>query len=223
MDLTKLRESYRFVEDADATGSSQGDGWGRSLAETYDSSLTKDFGLSAVAPDGRLGIRWRTRREVINGKGQYTCGMLDCDAVVSLSTFEVPFAYSDAGRPSIQAAALVRLRLCGLCAMRAFKDKASRGAEEELVGTASAATGTAVSASAVPTAGAAVASSAAPAAKSRREEDDESRGEAHNGGKRRRRRRRHHEALTEQGRAPAADAALDSARPPVPPRSVHKL
>jgi protein FRA10AC1 len=189
MDLTKLRESYRFIEDADdATAGGSGDGWGAGLAAAYDRFLTKDFGLSAVAPDGRLGIRWRTRREVINGKGQYTCGMLDCDAVVSLSTYEVPFAYSDAGRPSVQAAALVRLRLCGLCALRAFKDKASRGTDEE------------------PEA----AASAAPAAKSRREEDDEAaHGEAR-GGKRRRRRRRHHqEARSEEDRGAATEAARD--------------
>jgi hypothetical protein len=113
MDEAALRSAYRFSD----TGGGGGEKWGSSLAATYDAALTKDFALAAFSPDGRLGLRWRTRREVINGKGQFFCGSLECDVVTALSTYEVPFQYEEAG---LSTAALVRLRLCGKCASTAF-------------------------------------------------------------------------------------------------------
>ena len=117
MDEAALRLAYRFSDTGGGGGGQQAGEWGSSLAATYDAALTKDFALAAFSPDGRLGLRWRTRREVINGKGQFICGALDCDAVNALSTFEVPFQYEEAG---VSTAALVRLRLCGKCASTAF-------------------------------------------------------------------------------------------------------
>ena len=121
MDESALRSAYRFGGGGVGGGEVQRAGlsgtWGSSLAATYDAALTKDFALAAFGVGGRLGLRWRTRREVINGKGQFICGALDCDGVTSLSTYEVPFQYEEAG---ISTAALVRLRLCGTCASIAF-------------------------------------------------------------------------------------------------------
>jgi hypothetical protein len=82
----------------------------------------------------QLGLRWRVEKEVLTGKGgvsvtrrchmrsihvgsagHFVCGGVDCAAIRDLHTFEVPFAYHEAGQ---QRQALVKLRLCPGCAFR---------------------------------------------------------------------------------------------------------
>ena len=68
-------------------------------------------GVSVGSPL-QLGLRWRTEREVIVGKGQFVCAATDCEQREELRTFEVPFSYVEAGR---QKQALVKCRLCPEC------------------------------------------------------------------------------------------------------------
>jgi len=83
--------------------------------------------------EGRLGLRWRTEAEVRVGKGQFSCGAKRCTCAEGLATFEVPFAYEEAGEAK---QALVKLRLCLPCSrlLNHKKDqqtsKARREAEE---------------------------------------------------------------------------------------------
>lgn len=44
------------------------------------------------------------------GKGQTSCGSLDCKEEVGLETYEVPFGYAEEGREKL---ALVKVRFCG--------------------------------------------------------------------------------------------------------------
>ena len=60
-------------------------------------------------------MRWRTEPEVVTGKGHLVCGNLACDERRSLTSFEVPFGYVEAG---VKKQALVKLRLCPECAYK---------------------------------------------------------------------------------------------------------
>eukprot|EP00882_Tetradesmus_deserticola_P028362 GHRQ01031593.1.p1 GENE.GHRQ01031593.1~~GHRQ01031593.1.p1 ORF type:complete len:203 (+),score=86.37 GHRQ01031593.1:320-928(+) len=60
-------------------------------------------------------MRWRTKQEVVSGKGQFTCGARGCSEAAGLCSYEVNFAYVEAGQPR---QALVKLRLCAGCGQK---------------------------------------------------------------------------------------------------------
>ncbi|KAJ6755116.1 ACID PHOSPHATASE-RELATED [Salix purpurea] len=62
---------------------------------------------------GKIGLRWRTEKEVISGKGQFICGNKHCDVKDGLASYEVNFSYFEAGE---NKQALVKLILCDRCA-----------------------------------------------------------------------------------------------------------
>ena len=123
-DLALLQRAHRFLRDPaeDAALRAQGGDATAALrlAQQYDAALNKNFALADLTALPRLGLRWRTREEVLSGKGEFSCGVLGCAAVEGLAAYEVPFAYSDAGAPAEERLALVKLLCCGLCAGRAF-------------------------------------------------------------------------------------------------------
>lgn len=47
--------------------------------------------------EDKVGMRWRSEKEVIAGKGQFSCGARGCPETRGLATFEVPFGYQEAG------------------------------------------------------------------------------------------------------------------------------
>jgi len=63
----------------------------------------------------QVGLRWRTEKEVIDGKGQFVCGNKSCSSDQSLASYEVNFGYSEHGE---RKNALVKIRLCPDCAYR---------------------------------------------------------------------------------------------------------
>ncbi len=40
-----------------------------------------------------MGMRWRTQKEVVGGKGQFVCGAKGCDNREGLCSYEVDFEY----------------------------------------------------------------------------------------------------------------------------------
>lgn len=54
-------------------------------------------------------MRWRTETEVVNGKGQFTCGARKCNNSEDLRSWEVNFAYME---ESVKKNALVKLSTC---------------------------------------------------------------------------------------------------------------
>jgi protein FRA10AC1 len=52
-------------------------------------------------------MRWRTEQEVVNGKGQFSCGNKTCPESEGLRTWEVNFAYKEQEE---KKNALVKLR-----------------------------------------------------------------------------------------------------------------
>jgi protein FRA10AC1 len=85
-----------------------------SLVNTYCRYAIIDL---ARANDGIVGMRWRTKNEVVQGKGQSICGSTTCSSRESLHSYEVPFQYVEANQTKAE---LVKVRICGDCAPSLF-------------------------------------------------------------------------------------------------------
>jgi len=62
--------------------------------------------------EGKVAMRWRVEKEVVTGKGHFLCGAKTCPESKGLRSYEVNFAYKEAGE---RKNALVKLRLCPRC------------------------------------------------------------------------------------------------------------
>ncbi|BAT14995.1 Os11g0639000 [Oryza sativa Japonica Group] len=107
-DKDTLREGYRFIlseeDDVDST-------WEKRLVKRYYDKLFKEYCIADMSQykRGKIGLRWRTEKEVISGKGQFLCGNRICDEKNGLGSYEVNFSYIEAGE---QKQALVKLVAC---------------------------------------------------------------------------------------------------------------
>jgi len=115
-DLDILRANYRFLLDEEGE-SADGEGWELRLVRKYHDQLYKECCLADLSrvtqPGNPIGLRWRTEKEVIEGKGQFICGALSCSIEEEeLESWEVPFRYQEQGESKV---ALVKLRLCQTC------------------------------------------------------------------------------------------------------------
>lgn len=63
---------------------------------------------------GQIGCRWRTEREVLEGKGERTCGAVGCSKGTK-NVYEMNFGYLEA---EAKKNALVRVSVCGECAFK---------------------------------------------------------------------------------------------------------
>ncbi|KAH7527851.1 hypothetical protein FEM48_Zijuj05G0010400 [Ziziphus jujuba var. spinosa] len=138
-DQDTLREGYRFIrsEEDDMDPS-----WEQRLVKRYYDKLFKEYPLYDVIyciadmshyKSGKIGLRWRTEKEVISGKGQFICGNKHCNEKDGLASYEaiyefiviilllcsflvtavVNFSYFEAGE---NKQALVKLVACERCA-----------------------------------------------------------------------------------------------------------
>mmetsp|Transcript_26337 Transcript_26337/g.46713 ORF Transcript_26337/g.46713 Transcript_26337/m.46713 type:complete len:269 (-) Transcript_26337:41-847(-) len=113
-DFDILKESYRFLPDeADLDDST----WEKRMAKKYYDKLFKEYcvGYLQHYREGKIGMRWRTEKEVVQGKGQFICGNHSCSKTEQLKSYEVNFAYKESGK---QKQALVKLRVCPDCAYK---------------------------------------------------------------------------------------------------------
>ena len=110
---------HRFLRDENEAvpADTDTDRTARKLAIEQEQALFKDFGVADLreARQGRsgIGLRWRTRGEVLRGKGSKICGALDCESTHGLRSYEVDFRYHEAGDGK---RTLVKVRLCKKCA-----------------------------------------------------------------------------------------------------------
>ncbi|CAD6253007.1 unnamed protein product [Miscanthus lutarioriparius] len=130
-DKDTLREGYRFIlseeDDMDST-------WEKRLVKRYYDKLFKEYCIADMThyKKGKIGLRWRTEKEVISGKGQFICGNRHCDEKYGLGSYEVNFSYVEAGE---QKQALVKLVACKRCAEKlAYKRQKEKEKENELSG-----------------------------------------------------------------------------------------
>ncbi|KAL5708211.1 hypothetical protein ACHQM5_019031 [Ranunculus cassubicifolius] len=111
-DRDTLKEGYRFIrsEEDDMDFS-----WEQRLVKRYYDKLFKEYCIADMSKykKGKIGLRWRTEREVIAGKGQFICGNKQCEEKSGLASYEVNFSYQEAGE---NKQALVKLVCCKICA-----------------------------------------------------------------------------------------------------------
>lgn len=105
-----IRENHRFLwEEEDEANT-----WGQHLAKSYYDRLFKEYCLCDLSryKEKKIGMRWRTEKELVIGKGQFFCGNVHCATQKNLNTWEVLFGYVEHGQ---RKSALVKLRLCEKC------------------------------------------------------------------------------------------------------------
>ncbi|KAK7314252.1 hypothetical protein VNO77_39466 [Canavalia gladiata] len=123
-DQDTLREGFRFIrsEEDDMDPS-----WEQKLVKRYYDKLFKEYCLADMSQykSGKIGLRWRTEKEVVSGKGQFICGNKHCKEKEGLASYEVNFCYCEAGE---NKQALVKLVTCESCA---FKLNYKRQKEKE--------------------------------------------------------------------------------------------
>jgi protein FRA10AC1 len=109
-DLAALKESYRFIRSSADDAAAEEDSWVR-LAQRYYAKLYREYAIVDLSRyrEGKIGMRWRTQKEVVAGRGHLTCGARGCEERLHLASFEVPFGYDEAGT---RKAALVKVRVC---------------------------------------------------------------------------------------------------------------
>lgn len=110
-DIDVIKEHGRFLwsEEDEATS------WSDRLAKKYWEKLFKEYCLIDLSryKENKFGMRWRLEKEVISGKGQFTCGNVACPAGSErLRSWEVNFVYQERGE---RRNALVKIRLCPPC------------------------------------------------------------------------------------------------------------
>ncbi|OIS99496.1 PREDICTED: protein FRA10AC1 homolog [Nicotiana attenuata] len=127
-DQDTLKEGYRFIrtEEDDMNPS-----WEQRLVKRYYDKLFKEYCLADMThyKSGKIGLRWRTEKEVISGKGQFVCGNKHCDERDGLASYEVNFSYVEAGE---NKQALVKLVTCERCAEKLhYKKRKEKEKEKE--------------------------------------------------------------------------------------------
>jgi protein FRA10AC1 len=114
-EVIALRESHQFVRD-DEYDVANASKWEVRLARRYYDRLYKEFAIADLsqlgAVGGQIGVRWRTEREVIGGKGDTVCANKRCSVATRLSTYEIPFSYRENNEDKME---LVKVRLCPDC------------------------------------------------------------------------------------------------------------
>ncbi|XP_004206007.1 protein FRA10AC1 isoform X1 [Hydra vulgaris] len=113
-DYDVIKENHKFIwDDHDDSEES----WGKKLAKKYYDKLYKEYCICDLSQykHNKVAMRWRVEKEVMEGKGQFSCGSRKCQLSDGLKSWEVNFVYSEHGE---KKQALVKLRLCPDCSYK---------------------------------------------------------------------------------------------------------
>ncbi|XP_054838342.1 protein FRA10AC1 isoform X2 [Eublepharis macularius] len=113
-DLDIVRENHRFLwREEDEVDMN----WEKRLSKKYYDKLFKEYCIADLTKykENKFGFRWRHEKEVISGKGQFSCGSKHCDEKEGLKSWEVNFGYIEHEE---KKNALVKLRLCPECSYK---------------------------------------------------------------------------------------------------------
>jgi len=100
-DWEQLRAHFQFVlpsddNNGDTNNQKYGSNWQERMVQNYHAHLYKEYvlaDLSRVLDIGKIGLRWRTEKEVADGRGFRSCGNLMCNKG-SLSSKKISAATS---------------------------------------------------------------------------------------------------------------------------------
>lgn len=146
-----LEQEFEFLRD-DANDSGNNDP-AKEIAKKYYETLFREFALIDLSRwrEGQVALRWRTKQEILQGLGQFTCASLTCprhaaaptkESIdefrlddtrannkseegedVGLETFEMNFGYVEKG---VKKNALVKVCVCEKCAGKLRRVKEGR-------------------------------------------------------------------------------------------------
>lgn len=96
------------------------DQWEKRMAKKYYDNLFKEYAIADLKNYKTHGValRWRTKSEVISGKGQFECGNIKCGERKELKSWELNFIYKDTPDDITEKQALVKVRLCKSCSRK---------------------------------------------------------------------------------------------------------
>ncbi|KAK6359291.1 hypothetical protein TWF696_000453 [Orbilia brochopaga] len=133
-----LEEEFQFLRDENG-GDQHADSTAKEIAKKYYDNLFREFALIDLSRwrEGQVALRWRTKQEVLQGLGQFTCASLTCprhmppsdeppefdldadgeddEGTVKLETFEMNFGYVE---KDVKKNALVKVCVCDKCATK---------------------------------------------------------------------------------------------------------
>lgn len=91
--------------------------WEEELAKKYYNKLFKEYCICDLSKykENKVALRWRTKNEVISGRGQFSCSEKRCSSKESLKTWEVNFCYIENNE---KKNALVKIKLCPDCSTK---------------------------------------------------------------------------------------------------------
>ncbi|KAK9873078.1 hypothetical protein WA026_020809 [Henosepilachna vigintioctopunctata] len=116
-DSALLKKNHKFLWE-DTTSHLT---WEEELAKKYYDKLFKEFCICDLSKykENKVALRWRTKTEVISGKGQFFCAEKKCsnsnNSQVHLRTWEVNFCYVENKETKN---ALVKVKLCSQCSVK---------------------------------------------------------------------------------------------------------
>ncbi|RPB00969.1 hypothetical protein L873DRAFT_719876 [Choiromyces venosus 120613-1] len=118
-----LEDHHQFIRADEEADTDE-----KRIAKSYYDKLFKEFAMVELARwrDKQIAMRWRTKQEVLDGKGQFSCANLSCrnrrstldenpDEEGGLRSFELNFEYVEHGE---KKNALVTARVCEECAVK---------------------------------------------------------------------------------------------------------
>ncbi|RYH02471.1 hypothetical protein EON65_47870 [archaeon] len=113
-DVEELKAHHQFVRDDEYDAKLLSESWQTRMARRYYDQLYKEYAIIDLsrAELGQIGLRWRTKEEVVSGKGQSYCSNKRCDNAHDLGTYELPFKYVEHEEEKLE---LVKVRLCVSC------------------------------------------------------------------------------------------------------------
>jgi len=132
-DIDVVRENHRFLwedEEGEEIDHKQLK-WEQRIAKKYWEKLFKEYAITDLTQykKNRIAFRWRTEKEVVDGKGQFICGQKKtCSLKEGLRTWEVNFGYVEEGAKKF---ALVKVRLCAECSAKLNHNKKYREVRKE--------------------------------------------------------------------------------------------
>ncbi|RWS18424.1 protein FRA10AC1-like protein, partial [Leptotrombidium deliense] len=94
-DYDVLRENHKFLWEDDV----EPETWEKRLAKKYYDRLFKEYCITDLSyyRQNKIALRWRTEKEVLDGKGQFCCAEKKCSVRDNLKSWEVNFSYSEHG------------------------------------------------------------------------------------------------------------------------------
>lgn len=93
-------------------------------SKLYYERLLREYSITDLSlyKQGKIGLRWRTPMEIIQGKGHFSCASKTCSTSHGLSSIELEFAFIEDGH---SRRCLVKVRVCPACAYQVNYKKAA--------------------------------------------------------------------------------------------------